>query len=330
MRHSKRLVVLWSAPYFTRLWCAYELASWIYLGKSDICFMPVSIAVFTAILTLGLFVHSVLTTLCEAVVGEVPLRVALPCLWLFCVLLATLARHHVNELGQLSHQLTHFSVRGAHCFCCDAGHLDPETHEAMPCDRQLVYRALDEWFAKRSHDAKLPELSELSCLDFFDDQVRRLVYSHLSSLGAYRLSYANAVISNSPLVWFFVSRAAYLETQAWMEWLRYALYVGSLLFAALPTGYQTVIECCGYFERVFVGCSESWLLKALSTATSAFSMFCISGFLWLLVFLPFTYIRSPLPLMLVSVFLGVLTWFVFQGRYLHAVCRSKALLCTNS
>ena len=45
---SERFVILWSPRYFTRLWCTYEVATWLYLGKDltkTLHFMPVKMAV---------------------------------------------------------------------------------------------------------------------------------------------------------------------------------------------------------------------------------------------------------------------------------------------
>jgi len=44
LRATDRLVILWSPRYFTRLWCAYEVAAWLRLkaAMSSVKFMPVS------------------------------------------------------------------------------------------------------------------------------------------------------------------------------------------------------------------------------------------------------------------------------------------------
>ena len=48
LNQARRLVILWSPRYFTRLWCVYEIASWLHLGKGldsvSLVLMPVEMA----------------------------------------------------------------------------------------------------------------------------------------------------------------------------------------------------------------------------------------------------------------------------------------------
>merc|ERR1719277_2579221 len=39
--HSDRMVMLWTTRYFTRLWCVFELVTWLRIGRK-LKFMPVS------------------------------------------------------------------------------------------------------------------------------------------------------------------------------------------------------------------------------------------------------------------------------------------------
>ena len=46
LKHSRRLHILWSKKYFSRLWCTYEIASWFSLSKEtqDVTLSPVDLS----------------------------------------------------------------------------------------------------------------------------------------------------------------------------------------------------------------------------------------------------------------------------------------------
>ena len=71
----------------------------------------------------------------------------------------------VHQLCQLPAQLKVFSINEAECSCCSQGHLHPETGAAVPCDRELVYRALEQ-----THGQPGDSLEE--CLKAFSTAVR--------------------------------------------------------------------------------------------------------------------------------------------------------------
>jgi len=340
LRHSDRLVVLWTGSYFTRLWCTYELASWIHLGKSHIHFVPVSFAAVAGMMMSGLFAQFALVTLFRAVTGDLPLMIILLSLWMFCLLVTVSARRHVRELSSLENQLSAFSVQKTQCYCCDFGHVNPLTDEPMPCDRQLVYDALKDWFseygaATRSVTSSYggaskslaPDTAELSHLDFFDAQVRARVHSQLISMGSYQLSYSHALMMASPFFWHLMEQATYLESLPWLEWARFALHVMGTVFVAVPITYRMVFVLCTFYQRVLLRNSkigQSRLLQALVTVVSAVSLFCISAALWFLASNPFYHTASFSPLILVTFFLCVLCALIFCGCDWHRLRCSPA------
>eukprot|EP00439_Symbiodinium_sp_Y106_P064375 s539_g10.t1 len=62
LKLSKRLVVLWSPRYFTRLWCVYEIATWTKLRKSlrQLIIAPVAQGLFMVLVLVGVFVVMVM------------------------------------------------------------------------------------------------------------------------------------------------------------------------------------------------------------------------------------------------------------------------------
>lgn len=51
-----------------------------------------------------------------------------------------------RDISTVDGQLKDFSLEGSECFCCANDHRHPDTGEALPCDRNLVYEAVRLWY----------------------------------------------------------------------------------------------------------------------------------------------------------------------------------------
>lgn len=60
-------------------------------------------------------------------------------------------RRLTRNLHSLTAQLSHFDVNEAKCSCCSCGHVSSEGEE-IPCDRELIYQSLQDWYGKDSDD----------------------------------------------------------------------------------------------------------------------------------------------------------------------------------
>lgn len=164
LRQSQRMVVCWTPQYFTRLWCVYEVASWIHLDKpkDDLCFFPTSLAL---LLFCGMFYSWVLSLFSDiwrliyfqesVASGDGYIR------WMICdlvidgvaaALLSRATSNFVEELKLLPTQLQSFSLSKAQCFCCSHDHKAPETNARIPCDRKLVMQQIAHWFPSEVHN----------------------------------------------------------------------------------------------------------------------------------------------------------------------------------
>jgi len=323
LRHSERLVVLWTESYFTRLWCTYELASWVYLGKSRIRFVPVSFAALACLLMFSLYAELVLGAAWEAQTGSIPVWLVFGTWMIFSLVGAVFAQAPVRELSSLPRQLAEFSVQKTHCFCCDHNHINPSTSERILCDRSLVYDALKGWFSEQSESSESSDSSdsgEKHHLRFFDREVRKILHGSMLP-GSYRVAYKDALVLTSPSVWFYVPRAVYLETMPPLEWARWALFIVSMIFAAMPCAYQIYFILSSFSERVVVGSSRSWPLRGLSIALSTVCIFCTFMFGWALAAFPLYFCTEPIYSIYTSSFLAILTAILYGGCYL------RRLLC---
>eukprot|EP00929_Paragymnodinium_shiwhaense_P100049 TRINITY_DN62078_c0_g1_i2.p1 TRINITY_DN62078_c0_g1~~TRINITY_DN62078_c0_g1_i2.p1 ORF type:complete len:537 (-),score=53.36 TRINITY_DN62078_c0_g1_i2:5-1615(-) len=218
LRTSKRLVVLWSPRYFTRLWCAYELAAWCYLHSAHsgrIAFTPVTRARILIPVTIGLAAHfaiRVMTLQPDAV--EDWIRYYLTNLFLVIasvVLLLASTVSLVHELEQMEELVQRYNMRDADCYCCTHKHVHPETGAKMPCDRRLVYKTLLMWWTKAFHEHDDDcekhdpgEQSEEHAVDAFNEEVRSKllqVVRQTTDSSFVFCSYQDVVFAAVPVMW---------------------------------------------------------------------------------------------------------------------------------
>ena len=170
LERSDTLLILWSPKYCTRLWCMYELGCFLLKqkGAKRILFLPVQMSVLwllcylqvTTIFTTALVAQRVDTIFdWRAVTG----RLALGTVILVQVLVLYPAYFYIMnsmlwDLDQLPRVFRDFRLKSAECSCCSSGHQNPVTLEELPCDRQLIYEALQHWSGECDDIQTVPSL----------------------------------------------------------------------------------------------------------------------------------------------------------------------------
>lgn len=170
--HADELTVLWSGRYFSRLWCTYEISTFLRDSKpKPILVMPVKLAVVFVIFSAAMHVvtlgFSILMYLRNSFGWKLQLSLTpvpdgdfrnvlnenvlyLPFLGPVMPLLYYIGIGMMEELAALPGQLRHFRVQDAKCFCCSNEHCHPESGEVMPCDRLLIFKMLKRWYGRQS------------------------------------------------------------------------------------------------------------------------------------------------------------------------------------
>eukprot|EP00929_Paragymnodinium_shiwhaense_P007610 TRINITY_DN111518_c0_g1_i1.p1 TRINITY_DN111518_c0_g1~~TRINITY_DN111518_c0_g1_i1.p1 ORF type:complete len:625 (+),score=42.12 TRINITY_DN111518_c0_g1_i1:49-1923(+) len=303
LRSSKRLVLIWSPRYFSRLWCTYELVSWCHLHglePSRVCFLPVASCIVqfqaVAVFTASVFIQAVFGILQYPVGGAERFDL----LQRGTLLLLASAGTGLSVMPLVLHlrllhlQVQNFSIRDSHSFCCTHNHEHPDSGRRIPCDRKLVYSTLHTWYLRASQIAsQSPEIigpAELRpCttgdleaeewaegLDRFDQAVR----SGLSCMLARAMnnalmcvSYRDCLCAAVPAVWagidyttLLCSDGRPLEAARWMfEYAAITLFVFPLCIVATLKGTRVM-------ERLTYGFSSTSLRRCLCVlvATSTF------------------------------------------------------------
>eukprot|EP00928_Gymnodinium_smaydae_P005722 TRINITY_DN11966_c0_g1_i1.p1 TRINITY_DN11966_c0_g1~~TRINITY_DN11966_c0_g1_i1.p1 ORF type:complete len:478 (-),score=40.82 TRINITY_DN11966_c0_g1_i1:209-1642(-) len=196
LKASERLVICWTPRYFTRLWCVYEIASWLRLGKGldKILVMPLTSS--SAVLV------SVLVNQSATLTFHFIFSISRAGFLLVFLVAASFAahtyRHFEYNLKRLPQQVSDFSVTKAECFCCKVGHKTPGGNEPIPCDRELIYETLQTWFPVEDDCAPTWERK----LAMFDEEVQARFGAFISQrVGLRTMHYKYIVLAGQPYLW---------------------------------------------------------------------------------------------------------------------------------
>ena len=241
---SKRLLVLWSPRYFTRLWTAFELASFLKHDQAkakDIEFAPASMG--PLILCFSLFETLLVACFHLLIVQDVQVRlgnmdsllgeegdrywdflvavyvIAAPALLLILPVSLYFGTQQMLALLQLKKQLSEFSIRASQCSCCEMDHSHPDTGEEMLCDRSLVYETLKRWFPD--------EDSSQGHLDKFDELVRKELSGFVQEILGSGAPHFRYVVANTapPLLGIFC-HYVYMAVNDPFDWTALGWMIG--------------------------------------------------------------------------------------------------------
>mmetsp|Transcript_40874 Transcript_40874/g.94896 ORF Transcript_40874/g.94896 Transcript_40874/m.94896 type:complete len:532 (+) Transcript_40874:28-1623(+) len=212
---SDILAVLWSTQYFKRLWCTYELATFLREPghEKSVRIMPVKLA--PTLLTIC-FAWQVIRIAHDAAheyflnSGSSDWLIVSGALLFFIFCGAPLYMYvgmgFIRDVQNLPEQLEQFKVQDAECFCCTNHHRHPTTGEELVCDRRLIFRTIRKWYGE-------PDEDDEAYLETFNQMVRsRLSRTIRQTVGGYTLPlnqyFFITLGSNAPVLTDYISRIA--------------------------------------------------------------------------------------------------------------------------
>ncbi|CAK9051095.1 unnamed protein product [Durusdinium trenchii] len=260
---SQSLTILWSKRYFTRLWCSYEVATFLRKESTSVaneqtdksltvfpvamswililCFVEVSLVqVFQLYISWWSWQELMLgvpgTDVWDASItsslgyGAIVWACSLPVMgyWMIGLL---------QEVRDLEPQLEKFDIRSSDSFCCSHDHKHPKTQETLPCDRDLIYAMLKDWYGTDGdvHEEHLERLNHAIhkqlkrwILHRLDSAVlpRRTIFLLMLSAIAPKLCDAVTMVRDVPLLMPFLPAdvvAWHCFTEFYMQWFRVVL-----------------------------------------------------------------------------------------------------------
>jgi hypothetical protein len=195
LNHTRMLLIIWSEAYLSRLWCVLELATWVYLEKANIVFLPV----MTANILCGYFFYMQWTGLMNSVYAYYKLTTEV---WQFlsfwlpifaaCAIAQVVIQRLMRSRLALDKQLKSFDCRKAQC-----------TDDR---DREMILEQIQNWFgqaastvAETQGNSDEAEAAHM----LFNKVVRTTVYERLHRISgnAARLRYEWVLLACLPHWW---------------------------------------------------------------------------------------------------------------------------------
>eukprot|EP00928_Gymnodinium_smaydae_P083915 TRINITY_DN67162_c0_g1_i1.p1 TRINITY_DN67162_c0_g1~~TRINITY_DN67162_c0_g1_i1.p1 ORF type:complete len:553 (-),score=55.89 TRINITY_DN67162_c0_g1_i1:184-1842(-) len=280
---TERLVICWTPRYFTRLWCVFEIATWLYLDKdfNHIIMMPLAtssllFAILAFAQTLAIALH--LLSAAEATAGINANNYAVAALAVLAPIAGHTCRRLENDLKQLPQQVRDFSITKAACYCCTVQHKAPGTGEGISCDRDLVYQTLQRWFpmADDSDDSSQMKLS------MFDMEIKSLFETFiLRRAGPSTFQYKHAMLVGLPFIWRGLDvgagfGASHIESADAFRIIVEYLTVG---FCVVPSLIKLMMHVAVVFDR-YVGIPAKRYKDVLMSIACGFLFLVMVSFLW--------------------------------------------------
>lgn len=314
IRRSDRLVVLWSPVYFTRVWCVYEIASWLHFHghlRSSLHFVPVKMAVGTLLATGVVFLYWAFIRI------YLVFRLHVPVPWILGHFLSMVCgqlplvsalRTQIRSLQQLPSQLGSFSIQAAKCFCCSHDHLHPDTGLQMCCDRALVYSTLENWHQRSKVAVVEPDTSPKH-LTSFNSYVRTTFKKQvLKDAGTVGISYLNALLASAPTAWFAFDRCMDLPLAVV---LRAAAMSACYFFCVFPSFWQFTVKGVQLSSSLWKGTAH----PAFDIATTLGVVVLQCAFLVLAMPLDYTAkSENPIAQVCVTLIHAVITLLLYAPR----------------
>jgi len=323
INHSERLVVIWGPRYFKRLWCMYEVASWLFLNKDveeSVLFMPVALTQLISVLFVGLLVFYSIFRFNVYIPAPFSLPLIISAIFFVTIVPVHIWRRLIYDLRILPLQLAEFSSREAECFCCTNAHVHPETGMPLLCDRELVYDTFKDWFPSDS-TKEAPDAGDEAYLHAFDHHVRtKFSQAVLSQVGGGRLRYRDVLLACLPMLWFgFDTSASFAVSQPGPLIRRFTQFL-LLQAASLPIALKLMLAILLRFDEA-LGVPDSRVLDVGMSVFLGFVFLMIILFLWL----PNHLLSSrdeAWPQVAFSCSQAVGVWFLYRSS---CICRMRAV-----
>jgi len=278
---SDRLVILWSPRYFTRLWCIYEIASWVKQRKPlrNIQILPLAEAAFVSSIFLAMCI------LCITLVWIARLEAFMYMGTFAAVSLFTLGfplhiiRRAVAELRIIDEQLSTFEFAKAQSFCCAVDHVLPGTDIRIPCDREIIQQKLDDWFATKevSMRASFSMMGNevQTPVDRFNYYVQNnLTQQILQRCGRGRVKYLTSLIACTPGWCYITDRLHMLWVIDGLAAIRLLCFYIAVTFGVFPACVRGTLFLAVQMDRC-VGVRPNPVLDVAVTILGSVVIGCI-------------------------------------------------------